>query len=284
MTVSCDSEQLRLPRILCLHGGGSNARVFRAQCRSITVILGTHFRFVFVDAPFLSQAGPCVLSVYNGWGPFRRWLRWTDDHPEMDAAAATAAIEKSIQLAIEQDDALGATGEVVALLGFSQGAKMAASMLYRQQVRMMRKKKEPEMGLAQGTNAMCFRFGVLLAGRGPLVAMDPEFLSRSSLPDTSALSGVDSGYSDVNDKGEHTLHIPTLHVHGLQDPGINCHRRLYERYCDGATTRLVEWNGDHRVPIKTCDVIAVVGEIMSLARQTGVLGAWNYLEVDEKLL
>src|SRR5690349_18966549 len=93
---------LHLPRILCLHGGGSNATVFRTQCRILIAGLKSHFRLVFADAPFISQAGPCVLSVYADCAPFRRWLRWTPDHPEISAADAIADIEDSLWLAMDE--------------------------------------------------------------------------------------------------------------------------------------------------------------------------------------
>jgi pimeloyl-ACP methyl ester carboxylesterase len=54
---------LHLPHILCLHGGGTKARIFRAQCRALTAHLQTKFRLCFADAPFLSQADPDVDEV-----------------------------------------------------------------------------------------------------------------------------------------------------------------------------------------------------------------------------
>lgn len=261
---------LHLPRVLCLHGGGSNAKIFRAQCRTLIAKVKSHFRLVFADAPFPSQAGPCVLSVYADWGPFRRWLRWTPEHPEINAAAAVAAIENSLQQATDEDDRKGATGEWVALLGFSQGAKVSASLLFRQQVRA---EKLGRGGAGQyWARRTNFRFAVLLAGRGPLVSLDSELIMTPALPDASAMSlgSYEDGVSD-EEKQEHILQMPTIHVHGMQDPGLELHRRLLERYCEKGSTRLVEWDGDHRVPLKNKDVAAVAEQIFDLARQTGVL-------------
>jgi hypothetical protein len=64
---------------------------------------------------------------------------------------------------------------------------------------------------------------------------------------------------------------PTIHIHGLKDPGIASHRMLLERYCDPKTSTLLEWDGDHRLPIKTKDVTDITRQIVSLARSTGVL-------------
>jgi predicted esterase len=124
-----DADTLHRPRILCLHGGGSNSRVFRFQCRALIAQLQPKFRFCFVDAPFLSSPGPDVVPTYQNYGPFRRWLRWHPDHPEVDHDTASRAILRSITVAMQEDDRSGATGEWIGLLGFSQGAKIAASLL-----------------------------------------------------------------------------------------------------------------------------------------------------------
>lgn len=298
-TVICSSHDLSLPRILCLHGGGSNARIFRAQCRALEKALRNHFRLIYVDAPFISQAGPCVMSVYSDWGPYRRWLRWTDDHPPVDARRASEAVDKSLRLAMDRDDALGATGEWVAVIGFSQGAKIAASLLFRQQQQQQQaanalfesetervtlheelrhqNKRHVVVSTTEipTTTIPTFRFGVILAGRGPLVALDPEHASSTGLPDAAALSGVQCGGERWN--GQHVLHIPTIHVHGLEDPGLEFHRLLRDEFCDEGSARLVEWDGGHRVPIKKKDVEAVVEHIMNLAREARVVKGWDCL-------
>ncbi|MCJ1294401.1 hypothetical protein MMC34_005959 [Xylographa carneopallida] len=251
-----------LPRILCLHGGGTNARIFRAQCRGLVAQLKSEYRLVFAQAPFASQAGSDVLSVYSQWGPFRRWLRWRPEDPTIRAEDAVKELDQWLAAAIRQDDMMGATGEWVALLGFSQGAKVSASLLYRQQVR------EELFGKDQaGPN---FRFGVLFAGRAPLISLDPDLKLSPALPDASQITDIkDSGRQVFLHKG-HMLRIPTLHVHGLRDDGRDLHRQLLEHYCDRYTRRLVEWDGDHRLPLKFKDVALVVRQIRELARETGI--------------
>lgn len=39
------------PAIICLHGHGSNGAIFQYQSRKITQVLGTRFRFLFIDSP-----------------------------------------------------------------------------------------------------------------------------------------------------------------------------------------------------------------------------------------
>ncbi|KAJ6119128.1 hypothetical protein N7523_003408 [Penicillium sp. IBT 18751x] len=232
------SDGRDLPRILCLHGGGTNARIFKAQCRVIRNHLADSFRLVFADAPFPSPPGPDVTSVYGDWGQFRAWLPL----PTINEYVIDK-IDESIAAAMNADDRAGATGPWVGLLGFSQGARVAASLLFRQQWYSLHPAvcfDPKDVGAFAPTE---YRFAVLLAGRGPLIEMcargdnvQPEF--------------------DL-------LQLPTIHVHGLQDPGLEMHRDLL-RCCLSSSARLVEWDGDHRVPITTKDVGKVVAEIHSL--------------------
>lgn len=269
-----EDSTLHLPRILCLHGGGTNGRIFRAQCRALDARLRSRFRLCFAEAPFPSQAGPDVLSVYKDWGPFRRWLRWHPDQPERDPQTTIEAINKSLATAMDGDDRKGATGEWVALLGFSQGAKLAASLLLLQQVRAEK--------LGRQRAGSSFRFAVLMAGRAPLVSLDLELLVAPAVVDASQISGAPSsldkqclgrgaGGSGGAGSEEYILRLPTIHVHGLQDPGLELHRKLLEQCCEKGSTRLVEWDGDHRLPIKTRDVSPVVEAILAVSTETGIL-------------
>jgi hypothetical protein len=159
-----------------------------------------------------------------------------------------------------QDDEYGAMGEWVALLGFSQGAKVAASLLYRQQIR--------EEVLGKHSAGTHFRFGVLLAGRGPLISLDPGLVLSPALPDASQITDAKGPHRQTFYHEGHVLRIPTIHVHGLRDKGLDLHRQLFEEFCDPYIRRLVEWDGDHRPPLKRNDVSAVVEQIRELAKET----------------
>ncbi|KAI5925652.1 serine hydrolase FSH [Camillea tinctor] len=252
---------LHLPRMLCLHGGGTNARIFRAQCRALSKTLEPYFRLVYAEAPFESTAGPDVLSVYANDGPFKRWLRWLPDHAVVDDDSAIHDIDASLKAAMDADDALGATGPWVALMGFSQGAKLSASLLFRQQVRLAR----------TGRADSDWKFAVLMAGRAPLVNLDPDIFQSSLLSGPSQI-GLSGGPDLMEMMSEnHILRLPTIHVHGMADPGLHLHRELFEQYCDPSSVRLVEWPGAHRVPLKSTDVQPVIDEILEVAKKTGAL-------------
>ncbi|KAJ5872925.1 uncharacterized protein N7529_005278 [Penicillium soppii] len=267
---------LSLPRILCLHGGGTNARIFRMQCRVLESTLSSTFRLVYAEAPFPSQPGSDVTSVYRNYGPFKSWLRITSSDTAHEPQHIIERINTAIATAMATDSKSGATGEWVALLGFSQGAKLAASILFAQQT----------MQLRAGPNAIIwpnFRFAGLIAGRGPLVWLLPEQSDISSAHPLSIKSGlVDASNPSIGgedplfplDSDEHILRIPTFHVHGLQDPGLSLHRALMRNYCKKGLASILEWDGGHRIPIKRKDVHAVVEEIYNLAQVTGVLKLW----------
>ncbi|KAH8879032.1 hypothetical protein GQ53DRAFT_800391 [Thozetella sp. PMI_491] len=248
LPLQCNSD-LALPRILCLHGGGSNARIFRAQCRVLLKQLEGRFRACFVQAPFPSAAGPDVLSVYKAevWGSFRAWIpaptqATTDSSDEEDQTYTYSAlwtrINKSLDEAMRRDDDSGAAGEWIGLLGFSQGAKVCASLLFRQQLGY-----QFAGSAAQGVQ---FRFAILVAGRGPLL-VDRQRAFESL---------------------RFRLRLPTVHVHGLRDPGIDFHRLMRESWCERDSTRLLEWDGGHRMPIKGADVTRLAEHILAVARDT----------------
>lgn len=263
---------LHLPRILCLHGGGTNARIFRMQCRGLERALKSKFRLVYAEAPFVAQPGSDVTSVYRKHGPFKAWLRITSADPERTDQEIIENINLAITKAIFNDNLQGATGDWAGLLGFSQGAKVAASILYAQQTLSHYFCEDVSVW-------PLFRFGVLMAGRGPLVWMLPNMsnCSTSSIPAGLVRASCPSILTNQPKPAEcrqHVLQIPTVHIHGLRDPGLSLHRQLYDAHFQQRSASVLEWEGDHRLPIKSKDVEAVVDQICLLAREVGILDTW----------
>ncbi|KAK3335930.1 serine hydrolase FSH [Cercophora scortea] len=264
---------LHYPRILALHGGGTNAVIFKTQCRVLEPALNSRFRLVYVQAPFPSQPGPDVLSVYKEWGPFKAWLV-PANLPAPQTAADKSRIAKdvvgklnhAIAAALSADDLLGATGPVVAALGFSQGAKLAASILMTEQTHRRRLADQGLYSAGLTTSWPDLRFAVLMAGRGPFIWLDPE----SETPE-GMLEAWHPWSAQVEPVEENLLALPTLHVHGLKDVGLEFHRRMLDKFCAPGSTTLIEWDGDHRLPIKSKDVRDVVDQVVALGRATGVL-------------
>ncbi|PSN63047.1 hypothetical protein BS50DRAFT_576872 [Corynespora cassiicola Philippines] len=259
-----------LPRILCLHGGGVNAAIFEAQSRSLIRHLQHSFRLVWVDGPFFCEPHSDIIPVYSDYAPFRRWLRWLPDHAEVDAESCIEEIGYAIRTAMEDDDRQGARGEWVGLMGFSQGAKLSASLLLEQQAREEKASKEGRKDVKLGFIGipLNWRFGILLAGRAPLSNMNPEIQKSPALVSTENIS---EGFQFVKEvDADSILKKPTLHVHGMADPGLHLHRILLNEYCEAGSTKLVEWEGAHRIPIKSNDVNRVMKSIYDIAEENGV--------------
>jgi len=111
----------------------------------------------------------------------------------------------------------------------------------------------------------------LLAGRAPLVSLSEHTADIKALVNAAEIS---EGFETVEVKDDddgHILRLPTIHVHGLTDPGIHLHRRLLEQYCDPSSVTVIEWDGTHRVPIKKVDVEPIVNAILGVAEKTGAL-------------
>jgi predicted esterase len=261
-----------LPRILCLHGGGVNAAIFEAQARCLIRHLQHSFRLVWADAPFFCDPHSDIIGVYSDYAPFRRWLRWLPSHPEVDEETCIEEIGYAMRTTMEDDDRAGGTGEWVGLMGFSQGAKLSASLLLEQQARENEaKKRGPAAPITPGPTGLPgihWRFGILLAGRAPLSNLNPRLLSSQALGSAGNISEGFEFCKEVDEQA--TLRVPTLHVHGLADPGLHLHRKLLDEYCAEGTASLVEWDGAHRIPIKSMDVDRVVAAIYDLAQRTGI--------------
>ncbi|OAL44102.1 hypothetical protein IQ07DRAFT_522979 [Pyrenochaeta sp. DS3sAY3a] len=258
------------PRILCLHGGGVNAAIFKAQSRSLIRHLQHSFRLVWADGPFFCDPHSDIISVYGSYAPFRRWLRWLSEHPEIGAESCIEEIGYAIRSAMEDDDREGGTGEWVGLMGFSQGAKLSASLLLEQQVREDKAKREGKVlgtGLI-GLRDLNWRFGVLLAGRAPLSNLNPEIMKSDALVSAGNISEGFQFCKEVD--SDMVLSKPTLHVHGMADEGLYLHQKLLKEYCQDDSTTLVEWEGAHRIPLKSMDVDRVVEAIYDIAEATGV--------------
>jgi predicted esterase len=242
---------LSLPRILCLHGGGVTAEIFQLQARGLIKALPT-FRLVFADGPFYCAPGPGIAPVYEDYGPFRRWLRWLPEHADIDDEAAIEEVMYSIETCKSSDPG---TGPWVGLMGFSQGAKLAASLLYDQQVRV------EKTGFADTE----YKFAVLLAGRQPLMQLSEYSVGPATLGAGEISEGIH--YEGPN---EHILRLPTIHVHGLNDAGLHLHRDLMRKYCHPDSVTLVEWDGTHRVPLKKTDVDKICTEIYRISKEQGI--------------
>ncbi|KAL1619940.1 hypothetical protein SLS56_009907 [Neofusicoccum ribis] len=203
------------PKILCLHGGGANARIMEAQTARLGLIIRKHFDLVFLDAPIECEAGPGILPVFEGEEPFRRWHE--DAHAAAKGTAHARQMERVRQLLL---GAIRQQGPFVGVLGFSQGAKTAMQLL------LLQEERPQDVG--------GIKFGVFTCGTVP--PEDLLFAQRGG-----------EGEAEAETQRPATVRVPTLHVIGDADPWRLESEKLPE-FCDAATRRVFPFKGGHHFP------------------------------------
>ena len=155
------------------------------------------------------------------------------------------------------------TGEWVGVIGFSQGAKLAFSMLLENQ---LRQQKDPK---AIGFAGVHWQFAVIMAGRGP-----PYNLDRTEKSDQQHYSSLIKGCENelYFDAFADRLRTPTLHVHGLEDAGLDKHRALLKYFASPEHAKLIDWEGAHRIPFQKPDVDMVTEAILDIAHGYSKMG------------
>ena len=227
-------DRANLPRILCLHGGGTNSMIFKIQTRRLNYALRDYFKFVYTTAPFESPPGPDVMPVFTGCDPFFRWL-----FPEgSDQAPGQEEVRDHLKQVIKDDG-----GQFVGVLGFSQGGRMVAGLLADQ-----------EEGRNEGMPH--FKVGVMLCSGGP-----PMSMSNASKPYRKPQNA--DQYGEIRQPQEdEILHTPTVHVRGLQD--VHCERgRRLGYYFDDKIE--LEYDMGHHLPGAAGDTTSPKGATTEIA-------------------
>ncbi|KAI1123287.1 serine hydrolase FSH [Nemania abortiva] len=106
------------PKILCLHGSGTSADIFRIQAIRLGRLLQPHFELVYVDGFIDTGAGPGVLPFFEGMEPYKRWLTDKDGQEERPWSDLPKLVE-----------VFNRNGPFVGIIGFSQGAKAATHLI-----------------------------------------------------------------------------------------------------------------------------------------------------------
>lgn len=221
--VMAGSEQHSdLPRILCLHGGGTSAMIFKIQTRRIQYALRNVFSFVFVDGPFESGPGPGVLPVFEGCGPYFQWIFPSNQ------LLGQQRVRQVLREAIKEDG-----GDFVGVMGFSQGGKQTAGLLADQ-----------ENG--ETTGLPHWKFGVLLcASYEPLSLENARKLAMGA---DAAPKGEFDHHGEIREPEAHEIiHVPSVHVTGTLDPHCEKGRRLF-KFFDKETAIRMEFVMGHHLP------------------------------------
>ena len=250
---------------------GSNADVMVLQMRALREKLSSSFRFVFANGPFFCEAGPGVLPVYEDAGPFRRWFRWSESHRILKPKHQIEAIRRCLEDAMAEDDELGGCGPWVGLLGFSQGARLSASMLFEYQRRQgIQANGEIPQGYEGDSSSTLWsqrwKFAVLISGPAPLVALSPD-VGELPLQSPTELCLCHRELEKLDISGKITIVTPTLHVIGVHDEWASSQRKLYDSYCSEKSRSLFEWEGDHRIPIQSQEIDEICARMLVMANK-----------------
>lgn len=239
-----DSDDEVAPiRVLCLHGKGTNSAIFSTMMRPLMRKLGNRVEFHFLD-------GKVACTPYHGIqqffpeGPYFAWY----DAPTPDRLedAYTYVLTYILSRGPKYFDGI---------IGFSQGAAIAATLALRHQ-------------------DLLFRFACFFCGGRPFdpatslrfehmgnVKFTPSPFDLTKELDTGKIivkkgSLVNDGVvrsSSIKRKGASPIRIPTLHLIGLRDSARVEGSKLMQ-LCDPKSSETLEYDGGHCLPRKSIDV------------------------------
>jgi len=247
------------PRILCLHGAGASAEVFSLQMSGLKLDLRASFRLVFVNGILQSEVHPDLKPVYAGLGPTYTWMHaWADQNassPHLDQPTIDR-IRQQLVTAMKADEGWG---EWMGLLGFSQGAWLAFSILLEDQRRRDRKDGLPAFV------EVCWKFGVIFACPGEPLALS-DLNSHYQVPRCPNDETSEHGESGRNRTGGRPiLTMPTIHVCGLEDELLESHRSVVNQWCAPASWIMMQFDGGHRLPYRPADLHPLAADIIRVA-------------------
>jgi hypothetical protein len=218
--------------IICLHGSGSSGPIFRIQLAKLRLALKDDFEFIFATAPTPSIAGPGMLPLFAGAGPFYRWFSPTTHSNKSVIRDIHEAIRTSID--VWETTRKGSSIEIVGIIGFSQGAVAPTLLMWQQQ-------NGEHLWLPK------LRFGVFICSDLNTEILDP-------LDEQARTQGG----------AEPVLLAPTLHVHGLRDPYLKKGRSMLRIY-KADVMELMEFDGGHHCPTTPRDCATLSTAIRAMA-------------------
>ncbi|PGH23620.1 hypothetical protein AJ80_02401 [Polytolypa hystricis UAMH7299] len=258
------------PSILCLHGSGTSAEIFQIQTIRLRRELDAHFNFVFLDGPIEAAAGPGVLPVFEGLGPYRSWMpRQVEDQRDPDSPCAVMPPETAavLERAIQAEIARNGRG-FVGVMGFSMGARLAAGLLLDQQQKQKLEQQQDGGGQSEAgsdpqrqqqqqqkkkttADNHSFKFGIFVCG---------------TLPPIQSLHPADETGIDATERYS-KVDVPSLHVIGFDDPWYKEGDTLSSRHFDESITKVFRFKMGHHFPINKEENAMVINEIFKMEKE-----------------
>ncbi|PSN72075.1 hypothetical protein BS50DRAFT_583665 [Corynespora cassiicola Philippines] len=213
-------------RVLCLHGIGTNSKVLEAQTAALRYQLGPEYRYDFVDGDHAWPAAPGVAEVF---GLDDEYFSYSDGSAE----SWKQAVDDLEAYVVEN-------GPFHAILGFSLGAALAATLLLR-----------PANQAAGKIRTAFFVCGILPCDWTQLE------LGNLHIPQASEVGEL--------------IRIPTLHAWSANDTDYPGQSLGLVRMCNASLRTEVMHCAGHQVPSQLYEVTAIAAafkHMISSAEQT----------------
>ncbi|KAL8900611.1 MAG: hypothetical protein Q9207_005616 [Kuettlingeria erythrocarpa] len=221
--------KVRKPVMVMLHGAGSSGAIFGIQTHLLAKELSKKYDLVYIDAPAASEPGPGVLPLFAGMPGYYRWLA-----PELPTASIRLAelADVARYLETQLDFQNINPQDVVAFLGFSQGALVALALLGLQLVEQSRwENLRFSVAIGAGTSGNTAQ----MDGVEKIVGQMSKILGRQD--------DKFSGY--------------TVQASGVRDPYYKDGRRLASM-CALEKTKTMDYRDGHVVPRQKTEVSKLV--------------------------
>ena len=220
--------------MVMFHGSGSSAAIFGIQTHLLAKELSKKFDLVFLDGPTPSAPGPGVLPLFADMPGYYRWLT-----PEVPAALRLAELlDVAGYIHTQLDSQNIKPNEVVAFLGFSQGALVALAMLG---LRLVGQSVWENLRFCVAIGAGTTGNVAQMDGVENMLSMLSTMLGRED--------GKFPGYS--------------VQASGLRDLWYKDGRRL-ANMCARDRTKTMDYRDGHVVPRQKNEVLKLVQMIMSI--------------------
>ncbi|KAK1977918.1 serine hydrolase FSH [Colletotrichum cereale] len=259
-------------RLLALHGVGSSANIFENQLDGLVGSVDASYEFVFVNGHVPSHRGPGMSPAVNG--PF---YSFTEGYSPDEIQAAHNEIAATV----------AELGPFDGIVGFSQGASLALSYIYHQQVNG----EEPDFKFAvffssivpfstdstyceREIEELCSyrRTGMIVKNLTPKQQVFNDCLVRtfqSALKIGAVLPDFNQDFFlDESKAVPRVLHplllserirIPTVHVSGRRDlPFLQDMHEVGYQMCDPKLSKKLYHSGGHHPPKKASEIKGVV--------------------------
>ncbi|KUJ13196.1 uncharacterized protein LY89DRAFT_687410 [Mollisia scopiformis] len=208
-------------RILCLHGSGSSAEIMETQIANIRSLLPSTYVFDFLDAPIECDAAAELEGLFPG--PYYCFF---DKYSEEEMQKAIEFVHE----VVEED------GPYDCVMGFSQGASVAAAYIAQQQL--------------QGPfKEVSFKLAVFLCA----ALVPPQITTNEPLSNAIGALGL--------------IDIPTVHVIGRKDP-CQAQSLGLVKSCTSSMAQVLLTDGGHDVPrdaINAKKIALGIERVISLA-------------------